>query len=114
MMGLAEPSRARPALAPMQGNVCAILRAETRAGFDQEFAALMSDLAHHVRSDEPGCESYVVTRAMGSPAHFAIHARFRDWRAFEAHADTAHLSRLMPRLNALLVAPLAMEIFLEA
>jgi len=114
MMGLAEPSRAQAALAPQVGNVCAILRAETRAGRDEDFAAVMSDLAHHVRADEPGCESYVVTRAMGSPAHFAIHARFKDWRAFEAHADTAHLSRLMPRLNSLLVAPMAMEIFLEA
>jgi quinol monooxygenase YgiN len=113
MMGLAEPSRLEPASAPMEGVVCAILRAEARRGFDDEFAALMNDLAHLVRTEEPGCESYVVTRAMGSLAHFVMHARFSNWRAFEAHADTPHLTRLMPRLNALLAAPIAMEIFLE-
>ena len=73
----------------------------------------MSDLARHVRAEEAGCDSYTVTRAMGSQAHFAVHARFLDWSAFEEHAETPHLNRLMPRLNALLASPISMEIFLE-
>ena len=89
------------------------MRAETLPGADADFAALIGDLAWHVRNEEAGCESYVVTRAMGSLEHFVIHARFDDWRAFEAHADTPHMARLMPRLSALLAAPLAMEIYLE-
>jgi quinol monooxygenase YgiN len=112
MMGLPEP-RQRLALAPQTSSVCAVLKAETKPGADGDFALLISDLAHHVRNEEPGCQSYVVTRAMGSPRHFAIHTRFDDWQAFEAHADTQHMAKLMPRLNALLAAPLAMEIFLE-
>lgn len=112
-MGLAEP-RSKKAPNVQQGRaVCAVLRAETRIGADGEFEALMNDLAHAVRTEEPGCSSYVVTRAMGSKAHFAVHARFNDWDAFEDHADTAHLKRLMPRLSALLAQPLSMEIFLE-
>jgi quinol monooxygenase YgiN len=110
MGGKSEPSR-KPA--PPQGAVCAVVRAETRNGADTEFAALLSDLAHQVRAEEDGCKSYVVTRAMGSPEHFAVHAHFADWRAFEEHAETAHLKRLLPRINALLAAPIAMEIFLE-
>jgi quinol monooxygenase YgiN len=94
--------------------VCAVMRAETHEGRDNEFASLMSDLAFQVRTEEPGCSSYVVTRAMGSRQHFAIHAHFDDWAAFKDHAETPHLSRLLPRLNALPAAPLAMEIFLEA
>lgn len=93
--------------------VCAVLRAETRQGADAEFAALLDDLAHRVRTEEPGCDSYVATRAMGSLAHFAVHARFTDWDAFERHADTEHFRRLMPRLTALLAAPVSMELFLE-
>ncbi len=93
--------------------MCAVLRAETRKGADAEFEAVLNDLARAVRTEEPGCSSYVVTRAMGSTAHFAVHARFADWDAFEDHADTAHLKRLMPRLTALLAQPLSMEIFLE-
>lgn len=96
-----------------EGAVCAIVRAQSREGAGVEFAALLSDLAFSVRADEDGCTSYVVTRMMGSPEHFAVHARFRDWRAFEQHAETPHLSRLMPRINALLAAPFSMEIFLE-
>lgn len=112
MMGLPEPSP-RSALAPQLNGVCAIFKAVTKQGADEDFALLISDLAYHVRNEEPGCQSYVVTRAMGSPRHFVIHTRFDDWQAFEAHADTQHMAKLMPRLSALLVAPLAMEIFLE-
>lgn len=112
-MGLAEPRQKRATVAQQGRAVCAVLRAETHNGADAEFEALMADLAHAVRADEPGCSSYVVTRAMGSTAHFAVHARFADWDAFEDHADTAHLKRLMPRLSALLAQPLSMEIFLE-
>ena len=76
--------------------------------------ALLSDLAHRVRAEEIGCESYVVTRAMGSSEHFVIHARFSDWASFEGHPDTPHFKRFMPRLNALLASPVAMEIYVEA
>lgn len=102
--------RRRP---PPQGAVCAVVRAETRSGSGGEFAAILSDLAHKVRNEEDGCTSYFVTRAMGSPEHFAVHARFADWTAFKEHADTPHLKRAMPRINALLVSPLALEIYLE-
>jgi quinol monooxygenase YgiN len=112
MMGLPEP-RTRLALVPRPSGVCAVFRAETKPGADEDFAALIGDLAWHVRNEEPACTSYVVTRAMGSPSHFAIHARFEDWDAFESHPDSAHMAKLMPRLSALLVSPLAMEIFLE-
>ena len=95
------------------GAVCALVRAQARSGSGAEFAALLSDLAYSVREDEKGCTSYVVTRMMGSPEHFAVHARFRDWRSFERHADTPHLKRLMPRIDALMATPFTMEIFLE-
>jgi quinol monooxygenase YgiN len=54
-----------------------------------------------------------VTRAIGSPHHFAVHARFADWSAFKGHAETPHLERALPRLNALLASPIAMEIYFE-
>lgn len=98
---------------PPQGAVCAVVRAETRDGAATEFAALLSDLAYRVRAEEDGCTSYVVTRVMGSPKHFAVHARFADWQAFEGHAETPHLRRMLPRINALLASPIAMEIYLE-
>jgi hypothetical protein len=50
---------------------------------------------------------------MGSRQHFAVHARFTCWDAFNAHAETAHLERVLPRLTALLATPISMELFLE-
>lgn len=96
-----------------KGAVCALVRAQARQGAGAEIAALLNDLAYAVREDDSGCTAYVVTRMMGSPDHFAVHARFADWAAFEDHAENEHLRRLMPRINALLASPFSMEIFLE-
>jgi quinol monooxygenase YgiN len=90
-----------------------VFHVEAKQGGEEACEALLGDLARRVCADEPGCEAYVVTRAMGESVRFVIHARFTDWRAFEEHADTKHMSRIMPRLTALLATPLAMELFLE-
>lgn len=99
--------------APDAAGVCVVIRAETRPGADEDFAELLDELAHDVRADEPGCTDYIVTRMMGSHQHFAVHARFASWDAFSAHAETPHLVRVLPRLSALMTAPISVEIFLE-
>lgn len=93
--------------------VCVVMRAQAIAGADQEVAALLAELAQRVAADEPGCTAYSVTRVMGSSEHFAVHARFASWEAFNAHADTPHLTSVLPRLTALLATPVSMELFLE-
>lgn len=98
---------------PQAEAVCVIVRLEAHPGADDELEALLSDLAESVHADEPACTSYVVTRMMGSSEHFAVHARFASWDAFNAHAETAHLSDALPRLTPLLAAPISMELFLE-
>lgn len=99
--------------APETAGVCVLIRAEAKPGSDEEFAKLLDELANDVRADEPGCTNYVVTRMMGSHEHFAVHARFASWDAFNAHAETPHLVRVLPRLTALMATPISMEIFLE-
>lgn len=93
--------------------VCAIVRAKTHVGSDEEFEAELRDLAFHIDADEDTCTSYVITRALGSRDDFAVHARFVNWRAFQQHAETEHLSRALPRLSALLARPVSLEIFFE-
>jgi quinol monooxygenase YgiN len=93
--------------------VCVVVRLESRDGQDRKLAALMDAFALRVRDAEPDCTSYVVTRPIGSREHFAAHAHFASWDAFNAHAETPHLARVLPRLTALLAAPISMEIFLE-
>ena len=111
-MGDQKPDQ-RTRRPPAQGAVCAIVRVETLSGKSGEFASILSDLAYRVRNEEDGCTSYHVTRAMGSSDVFAVHARFEDWAAFRGHADTAHMKRALPRINALLASPIAMELYLE-
>lgn len=112
--GLADlHSASRRTRARMKGAVCAIVRAETHPGADVEFEALLREFARRVREAEPGCAAYVITRQMGSREHFAVHARFDDWAAFNGHAETPHLSSAAAQMSALLARPVSMEIFLE-
>ena len=112
-MTRADPSCEPHTVAPTALPLCVIIRAEAKPGADGDVEALLCDLAYQVCADEPGCAAYVVTRSMGSTEHFAVHARFADWEAFNAHAETAHLARVLPRLTALLATPISMEIFAE-
>jgi quinol monooxygenase YgiN len=109
----AEPIKFRRAAAPAARSVCAVVRAETKPGAEDEFEALLRDLAFHIDADEAGCAAYVVTREMGSLSRFAVHARFVDWRAFQRHGETPHFNRALPRLTALMATPVSLEIFLE-
>src|SRR5690242_6016667 len=109
----AEPIKFRRADAPSRRAVCVTVRGEVSDGALDEAEALLKDLAFSVDVDEPGCTSYVLTRQMGSRRTFVVHARFVDWRAFQRHAETPHFNRMLPRLTALLAAPVSMEIFLE-
>lgn len=108
----AEPRRLRAVETAPQA-VSAVLRLEACAGADEELETLLRDLAAAVHADEPDCLSYAPSRQIGSRAHFAVHVRFASMEAFNAHAETAHMDRLLPRIMALLAAPVAMEIFLE-
>jgi quinol monooxygenase YgiN len=109
----AEPIKAQKAPGPRNTAVCAIVRAETRPGLDEEFEAQLRDLAFHVEADEDACTAYVVTRALGSRHQFAVHARFENWAAFRQHAETEHLAAALPRLTRLLASPVSLEIFFE-
>lgn len=110
-MDWADSRSYRVGVLPHSPGICAIMRAETHPGHDQEFERLIRAFADEVRDGEVGCDSYVVTRVMGSRTQFAVHAQFTNMEAFERHADTEHLQAAMPRLSALLATPISMEIF---
>lgn len=107
---LREPQVAKP---PHSAAVCLVVRAEARNGAEDRVGKLLREFAYQVRNDELGCDSYVVTRLIGSDGHFAAHARFVDFDAFRAHGETEHLESLLGRLTPLLASPFAMEIYFE-
>lgn len=109
-MGLAQPRTSkRTATGPRL--VCALLHYAGRDDVEHDLRSLLAEFVHEASSEEPGLLSYVVTQAMGSSTHFVVHAQFTDWGAFEAHAETQHMQRFLPRLTALLAAPISMELY---
>jgi quinol monooxygenase YgiN len=108
-----EQVKARKLPDPKGSAVCVIVRAQTRPGKDVEFEAQLKDLAFQIDADEDACTAYRITRALGARDQFAVHARFANWRGFQRHAETRHLSRALPRLTPLLAAPVTLEIFFE-
>jgi quinol monooxygenase YgiN len=95
------------------GPVCVVARFEALPGADAALEQSLRAFSLDVRRAEAGCTAYAVTRMIGSPSHFAVHARFADWAAFSGHAKTEHMERALPALTAGLAAPVALEIFLE-
>ncbi len=96
-----------------KGALCVVARLEARSGAEEGVQRALQKLARAVRAEEIGCTAYNVTRPLGGAAHFVVHARFSDWAAFEAHAETAHMEAALPRISAELTAPMSLEIFLE-
>lgn len=108
-----QPFKPEPARGHGASAVCMIVRVETLPGADGDFIRLMADLQQRVRTQEPSCTAYTVTRMIGSSEHFAVHARFTGWRAFVRHSELAHVKAALPALMALLAAPPSLELFLE-
>jgi quinol monooxygenase YgiN len=96
-----------------QGPLCVVARLETRIGAERSVQAALQKLARAVRAEEVGCTGFHLTRPLGTAGHFVVHARFSDWRAFEAHAETAHMECALAHITPELTAPMALEIFLE-
>ncbi|HRK65356.1 MAG TPA: antibiotic biosynthesis monooxygenase [Terricaulis sp.] len=95
------------------GAVCVTVRLEAELGGETTVEQALAHFASAVRAEEPGCTSYYLSRQIGSNRHFAVHARFADWAAFNAHAETPHMEHALARLTPALAAPVALEIFLE-
>lgn len=105
------PSQRRPAR--HLGAVCVTARLEAQPGAELQVEQGLAHFASAVRAEEPGCTSYYISRQIGSNRHFAVHARFADWSAFNVHAETPHMEYALARLTPALSAPVALEIFLE-
>jgi quinol monooxygenase YgiN len=103
----------QPAPQPRHASVCLIVRAEAKAGQEERVEKLLREFAYQVRNEELGCDSYTVTRMIGSDNFFAAHARFIDFEAFRAHGETDHMHSIMARLSPHLATPFAMEIYSE-
>ena len=79
-------------------------------GEQKAFEAAMQELAAEVRAAEPGCLLYEVYKKEGSDIEYVVLERYASREAMEAHAQSAHFQRMMPRLAPLLGGPLDIEV----
>ena len=63
-------------------------------GHEEEIAGILRDLAEATRA-EPGCREYRPHRLLENPRHFLIFESYVDEAAFDAHANSDHVKRLV-------------------
>lgn len=87
--------------------VIATLRAAS--GKEDELQSVLRDLAIQVRA-EPGCTSYVVTRARKEPGLFKVIEGYLDESALRDHAASPHMQQTKSRLADVLAERLLVEV----
>jgi quinol monooxygenase YgiN len=77
-----------------------IARFHVRAGEQAAAEAALSQVAA-ASCRESGCLAFRVFRALGDPALFFIHSKWRDEAAFAIHADLPHTARYIETIERL-------------
>jgi quinol monooxygenase YgiN len=105
----ADRTSADPALAaivqagatqPKRGSVMAIViiaRMKAKAGREQELEKAFREMITKVRS-EPGCQQYILHRALKDPTQFAFFEVYADKEALDFHGKTPHMTELRGKL----------------
>jgi quinol monooxygenase YgiN len=81
-------------------------------GQEDAVAALLRDLAGHVRA-EPGCLRFVVYRLARDSAAFHVEETYRDQAAFEAHISMDHGRRFNAAITTMVEGGASTVVFLD-
>ncbi|HKD68958.1 MAG TPA: putative quinol monooxygenase [Candidatus Binataceae bacterium] len=75
-----------------------IARMKAKAGRENELEAAFRDMIKKVRS-EPGCQQYILHRALKDPTQFAFYEVYADKDALDFHGKTPHMAELRSKLG---------------
>ncbi len=75
-----------------------LARMKVQADREQEFVALIKDLAEKVHANEPGCTMYEFFKLRDEPLGYAVLEQFVDDAAEELHRDTPYFHEIAPPL----------------
>jgi quinol monooxygenase YgiN len=81
--------------------IVVIARMKAKAGKEQELEAAFRDMITKVRT-EPGCQQYVLHRALKDPTQFAFYEVYADKEALDAHGKTPHMAEMRSKLGGLI------------
>ena len=83
-----------------------------RAGYEDEVAQMIADLAQKVRT-EPGNVVFDVYRRADNPASFFVFEVYKDQAAFEAHLAMPYGKAFNDRLEQIIIEPHSQLTFLH-
>jgi quinol monooxygenase YgiN len=81
--------------------IVVIARMKAKAGREQELEAAFRDMITKVRT-EPGCQQYILHRALKDPTQFAFYEVYADKEALDAHGKTPHMAEMRSKLGGLI------------
>jgi quinol monooxygenase YgiN len=82
-------------------------------GKNADFEAAFAELAHAVRTHEPGTEFYSLTRSKTDLQVYKVLERYVDQSALDAHGRSSHYRAAGPKLASYLTSAPEIE-FLDA
>ena len=81
----------------MPGILTVVANLRAAPGKGDALAALLTEQAHVVRANEPGCLVYRPHRSTRDPDAFVFYEMYVDDAAFEAHRNAPHLAAFRQR-----------------
>ena len=75
-----------------------LARMKVHADREQEFLALVKELAEKVHANEPDCTLYEFFKLRDEPLAYAVLEQFVDDEAEERHRDTPYFHEIAPPL----------------
>lgn len=78
-----------------------IARMKAKAGREQELEKAFREMITKVRT-EPGCEQYILHRALKDPTQFAFFEVYKDKEALDFHGKTPHMAEMRSKLGDLI------------
>jgi steroid delta-isomerase-like uncharacterized protein len=97
-----------PATAPSGTDLLVLATARAKPGRERELEQALLDVAEPTRA-QPGCVSWSLYQASGSPTTFVAEERWTSNEAHDKHLQGAHVQRLMVAMSDLLAEPPSIE-----
>ena len=95
----------------MSNVLTVVARIYSKAGKEEDVAALLVKMADAVKQAEPDCLIYRPHRAARDPVVFLFYEQYRSPAAFEFHRTAPHLAGYREQMKGLLDKPTEVEIY---
>ncbi len=82
-----------------------VAHVRVKEGKHDDLEAVFTELANHVRAEEPGNLAYTLSRKRGSMTEYVIQELYLDQAAVAQHMAASYFREARPRLEACFAEP---------